>query len=535
MPTEPSEVRRAREAPFVRWTRIVDSTGERLDVRGLVCARPGGRGVAIQVWRMRRKWQSGLRGPRALPRTDYVTLAPMVALAWRIYRATTAASRSGSRSTRPTMNTYDSAPRRASQRDVRESRREAVVAREIPDHDRHGDPRQIAEEVEHPPGEADQALGGDGRHQRPGDRRQPVAEEGQREERDDRRRLAHEVRADDAGREQEPRDDRHLARRTQRGAAPHHRIGEQSGAQHADERSEEGQRGEKSRLHEAHPPRLHEVRREPGQEEPERGGERELAEVHPPELARAEHVREVGAGEGSSLSLRTVEVHEAATAPDLIDLGGVRSGKLVRWAVDGVPHEPPHDADRTSGDEHHLPAEARLDPHEHRGEERDADVLSRRVEPDRRGALALGEPRRHDAVVDRVRRRLQGADEHAHRHQADHTRRESEQDRRDRPRDDQHREQHARRDAVHQPTARDLEERVRPSERREQVAHLRRVESQGLAHERRRDREIAPVEVVDRDADEQQHHDREPRPRRTRAVERDVRSPGYHSAKLPSA
>ncbi len=151
--------------------------------------------------------------------------------------------------------------------------------------------------------------------------------------------------------------------------------------------------------------------------------ERELPEVDPPQLSRAQDLREVGPRQRASGGLLPIEVHEPAALPDQLDLARRRAREVVRLPIERVPGDPPHDPDRARRDEHHRPPEPRLDPDEHRREKRDADELARRVEPDRRRTLPLGEPRRHHAVVDRVRRRLERADDHSNDHERRHARR----------------------------------------------------------------------------------------------------------------
>ena len=137
-----------------------------------------------------------------------------------------------------------------------------------------------------PPVSPMQPRGRQRRDERPGDRGQPVAEEGQRHEGDDQRASVNVVRADDAGREQQTGDDRHLARRT-RGDTPRRTRKSESNPEHSTptNAARKGSEARKPDLMKSMPRYLDEIGREPGEEEPERRRERELADVDAPQLA----------------------------------------------------------------------------------------------------------------------------------------------------------------------------------------------------------------------------------------------------------
>lgn len=86
----------------------------------------------------------------------------------------------------------------------------------------------------------------------------------------------------------------------------------------------------------------------------------------------------------------------------------------------------------------------------------------------------------------------------------------------ERPEHDDRRIQDARMHPVRQPAARQLQQRLGPGKGGEHQAELYRIEVKVTRHGGRGDRDIATIEVVDDDRDEQQPHDAESPVRRFR-------------------
>ena len=105
------------------------------------------------------------------------------------------------------------------------------------------------------------------RNDSPAERPDTFAEERERHERDDDPVGRDIVAADDAHRQQHAADDRRLARKRQRMAAPDQRVGQIAAEYAAGESADRGQRCHQTRVQDRHAARLHEVDRKPRQEE----------------------------------------------------------------------------------------------------------------------------------------------------------------------------------------------------------------------------------------------------------------------------
>ena len=89
--------------------------------------------------------------------------------------------------------------------------------------------------------------------------------------------------------------------------------------------------------------------------------------------------------------------------------------------------------------------------------------------------------------------------------------RESQQRGGHRPERDQCGVEPARMQPVHQPATGDLANHIAPAEGREDESHLDRIDGQVLGQQRRGNRQVGAVQIVDDDRDEQQRHDDEAR------------------------
>jgi hypothetical protein len=148
------------------------------------------------------------------------------------------------------------------------------------------------------------------------------------------------------------------------------------------------------------------------------------------------------------------------------------------------------------------------------GQEAEADILARGVEPDRSRALILGKPRRREPVAERECGRLEEADEEAKRHQNEEGACEALGQRREGPQPARGRVERPGPDPVDEPPAGNLEQGVGRAEGRQEHPQVHRVDPELARHARGGDPEVSPVEVVDRDRDEEHGGDAVPHPRR---------------------
>ncbi|ETN80764.1 hypothetical protein NECAME_17971, partial [Necator americanus] len=358
-------------------------------------------------------------------------------------------------------------------------------AHDQPHDQRRDDARQIEDAAREP----EHAGRRDIRDERPAERGHALREERHREDRDHGYVALDEVRENDVG----------------EGAAGHH----------ADRRGNERHDREEADLEPAHVALGGEVGGEPREEEHERGVARELPEADARELTAAHQLaghapveallfRLPGSGLPVGLALVTSE-----TAPrlDVIELGAVGCGVLVRLAIQEPPHEAEHNAHAAHHVEERTPAVGAHQREEERAEEREADVLAHRVGARGERALALREPRGDHTAIGRKARRLRGAETEAAREQRAHPADEALCERAHRP--ERHRQPvgELAAEAVEEHAARNLRDDVAPREHREHEAHERRVDAQFPGELRRCDAEHGAVEVIDHRADGQQAED----------------------------
>ncbi len=211
--------------------------------------------------------------------------------------------------------------------------------------------------------------------------------------------------------------------------------------------------------------------------------------------------------------LRAVEIDQRAAVLDVVELGLVDSGMLLR-PVHGLDPDRAHcHAERAHHDEDVAPAVIMRDPAHQRCEDHGREILPGVEEGRRSAALIAREPGRHDARIGRKRRRFGKSHQEPQPEQHDHGGARGEEadpalhHREQRPDDDAERVDRARAIAVEQPSARHLRDHIGPAKGREHVAHCNRIEVEFLGERGAGDRERGAVGVIDGRDQEQHGHD----------------------------
>ena len=342
--------------------------------------------------------------------------------------------------------------------------------------------------------------------QRPADAGQPVAEKGQRHEGDHRFGAVHKIGAHDAGRQEQPDNDGGLARRAQAEAAAQHAVGGKARQLHADESRQKRYRHIERGLGHAEVAIGNQVGGKPGQEKPLARGDGELADIDAPQFAVLEHGEHVVPAEGTFRLAVRAQIDQPAARLDQFDFRRIGAG-VARIAIAKPPHQAPGQATDAGHEKHRPPAMHRLQFQQQRLQEGQADELRGGVEADRAGPFSVGKPGGHHLVVDGIGRRFQRTDQQAKAKQGDKASDNAQENRRDRPQDQDGGIEIARPDTVHQPAAGDLEQGVGPAETRQDPAHMLGINAQLLAHQGRGQGDVAAVQEGDGDADKNhQHH-----------------------------
>ncbi|AEW71454.1 hypothetical protein EcWSU1_00014 [Enterobacter ludwigii] len=358
--------------------------------------------------------------------------------------------------------------------DIDQCRAKAIVLSQITDDQRNRDPPQSTDKVEHAAGQTNQAHRGQRGDQRPGDGGKTVTEERNRHQRHNPDRIVGVVCAHDAGGDQQPADNRRFTRDTQREPFFHQPVRQPAGKQHTKEGRKERYGGHKARLQRGDAFFLGQIVREPGQEEPQRGGHRELPQINPHQLA-VENQLPVGFGQRLTRFFfhRRIAIHQAATVADIVQFSFADTFGETRRLIDLEPDQRPDNADPPGHNKDPMPAQQFLDPDQQRRQECQADKLPGGVEPNGRGAFMLREPAGHHAVIGRKRRGFENPGDRTQANQRHQPGGKALEQGRHRPAEDGNEIGQARADAVKEPAAGDLAQRIQPGKRRKDVAHFR--------------------------------------------------------------
>ena len=243
-------------------------------------------------------------------------------------------------------------------------------------------------------------------------------------------------------------------------------------------------------MREVEPPRAQEVCRQPR--------EVEVPAVDPGAVHQAEREQRAVAGDEGP-GHRLVMGQRAAFGDDHRELGRVHSRMLGRVVAEPAPPgDRPEDPEAAEEREHQPPA--------HVLEETDHEWLARGAaergghdqQAERTAALAGRQPARKRARGRREHSGLTHTEEEPHREQRHEAGGESRGSGHDRPPDHDARQRHPGSEAVGEPAARDLEQRVGQRERAEDESHLGVAEAELRTNGRRGRGDADPVEVGDR-------------------------------------
>ncbi len=169
---------------------------------------------------------------------------------------------------------------------------------------------------------------------------------------------------------------------------------------------------------------------------------------------------------------RCIAIHQTAAVADIVQLGFADAFGQTRWLINLNPDKRPDDADPAGDNKHPMPAQQLLDPDQQRSQEREADKLAGGIEPNGRSTLMFREPTGDHTVVGRERRGFENPGNGAQTNQRHQTGCEALEQRRHGPAENRNKIGQARADAVEEPAARYLAQRIEPGKGREDVTHF---------------------------------------------------------------
>ncbi|KTT87687.1 hypothetical protein NS44R_15185, partial [Mammaliicoccus sciuri] len=167
------------------------------------------------------------------------------------------------------------------------------------------------------------------------------------------------VAAVDYHRQQHAADDRDLARHGQRAGTTQDVVRDHAAEHAADETAQRRQGRDEAGLQDREPALLHQVDREPGQEEIGQRVDAVLADIDAEHHAVGEQLADVvpaGAAVLRLASLRRIHVDQRAALLDVVELGLVDPGMVLRLVDRLDPGDAHDDAEPTHHVEHVAPA-----------------------------------------------------------------------------------------------------------------------------------------------------------------------------------